>query len=1075
MATENPMRLISGGDGARNWSTRSENLRFASFGDGAEEELGSLLKGQKFGNNRQVIPNRSGSAPPTVEGSLTSLGGLFPHQNSSFESNWDGVGDAVENLQLEDKLRGDPGYLAYHYSHNLNPRLPRGENRRLAHNLGALGNKQKLRSFDDSNSRSLFSSRPVLPTHKEEPEEERYPGVNPRQFSTEWLEMGSDYFSGTSSSLLGGRPKSLVDLIQEDFPRTPSPVYTLSRSSSRAANDEGIDANSSLEALMYIRESAMSSVKGSELSSTRPGSRSATPTPSGIHILSVGSTSDSHPAAPVARIPSPDSPMGSTKSGSQGEALIDEIAGLTGGSIVGNSELKNTMFSAASTSEVSNLAETLQGFNIADVHNVEDNSQKKQQQLQQEHDEDQPHHYNLAQEQYQRQQRVLHVPLVQGQVQSQASTQVHQQHQHHSGIDHAVRNQSKFGAPNMMQGSAVGLQPTFQPSTPPAAHLYPAAYLASGNPYYQNVQSAFYAPQYGISGYPMNATVFPSMISGYPHGSMPMAFDNTAAAVAASMNARAAATASPGGGMGIGVDMQQLYKFNGQLGATLQPSFTDPTYLQYMQRSSEDAYNSSMLGDSLAGRGFIGGSQMDALELHKASILGFANEHKSQFTRNGALGVPIAGRSGSVSPAYYGSPPNLGFLMQYPSSPSASPVLPGSPVIAASLLARPNERNLRLPLGANRVATMGAYSGWQSQRGNEKLDDVKCSSFLEELKNNKTHRFELSDIAGHIVEFSADQQGSRFIQQKLETSNSEEKALVFQEVLPQASTLMTDVFGNYVIQKFFEHGTDQQRQELANQLVGHVLTLSLQMYGCRVVQKALEVVDVDMQTQLVSELDGNVMRCVRDQNGNHVIQKCIESVPTDRIQFIISSFYGQVVNLSMHPYGCRVIQRVLEHCTEEQKDHGIMEEILQAACSLAQDQYGNYVAQHVLEHGKPHERSEVINKLAGQFVQMSQHKFASNVVEKCLEYGNPTERQMLIDEMLGQTEENDNLQTMMKDQYANYVVQKVLETCDDVQREKLLARIRLHLHALKKYTYGKHIVARVEKLLAVGEKWSSQT
>ena len=58
----------------------------------------------------------------------------------------------------------------------------------------------------------------------------------------------------------------------------------------------------------------------------------------------------------------------------------------------------------------------------------------------------------------------------------------------------------------------------------------------------------------------------------------------------------------------------------------------------------------------------------------------------------------------------------------------------------------------------------------------------------------------------------------------------------------------------------------------------------------------------------------------------------------------------------------------------------------------------------------------------------------------------------------------------MKDQYANYVVQKVLETCDDEQREMLLSRIRVHLHALKKYTYGKHIVARVEKLVAAGGK-----
>jgi pumilio RNA-binding family len=48
---------------------------------------------------------------------------------------------------------------------------------------------------------------------------------------------------------------------------------------------------------------------------------------------------------------------------------------------------------------------------------------------------------------------------------------------------------------------------------------------------------------------------------------------------------------------------------------------------------------------------------------------------------------------------------------------------------------------------------------------------------------------------------SADQHGSRFIQQKLESCGVEEKALVFKEVLPHASKLMTDVFGNYVIQK----------------------------------------------------------------------------------------------------------------------------------------------------------------------------------------------------------------------------------------------------------------------------------
>ena len=94
------------------------------------------------------------------------------------------------------------------------------------------------------------------------------------------------------------------------------------------------------------------------------------------------------------------------------------------------------------------------------------------------------------------------------------------------------------------------------------------------------------------------------------------------------------------------------------------------------------------------------------------------------------------------------------------------------------------------------------------------------------------------DIYNYIVEFSGDQHGSRFIQQKLETANSDEKDQVFRELYPNAIQLMTDVFGNYVIQKFFEHGNQSQKKVLANQMRTHILTLSTQMYGCRVVQKA---------------------------------------------------------------------------------------------------------------------------------------------------------------------------------------------------------------------------------------------
>jgi hypothetical protein len=52
---------------------------------------------------------------------------------------------------------------------------------------------------------------------------------------------------------------------------------------------------------------------------------------------------------------------------------------------------------------------------------------------------------------------------------------------------------------------------------------------------------------------------------------------------------------------------------------------------------------------------------------------------------------------------------------------------------------------------------------------------------------------------------------------------------------------------------------------------------------------------------------------------------------------------------------------------------------------------------------------------------------------------------------------------MMKDQYANYVVQKILDVVDEPQREMIIQRIKPHVHALKKFTYGKHIINRLEK------------
>ncbi|KAG2241434.1 hypothetical protein Bca52824_096581 [Brassica carinata] len=123
------------------------------------------------------------------------------------------------------------------------------------------------------------------------------------------------------------------------------------------------------------------------------------------------------------------------------------------------------------------------------------------------------------------------------------------------------------------------------------------------------------------------------------------------------------------------------------------------------------------------------------------------------------------------------------------------------------------------------------------------------------------------------------------------------------------------------------------------------------------------------------------------------------------------------------------------------------------------DQNGNHVIQKCIERLPQDCIQFIISSFYGKVLALSTHLWMPS---------DPEERQVLVNEMLGYTDENEPLQAMMKDPFENYVVQKVLETCDDQSLALIISRIKVHLNALKRYTYGKHIVARVEKLITTG-------
>ena len=345
------------------------------------------------------------------------------------------------------------------------------------------------------------------------------------------------------------------------------------------------------------------------------------------------------------------------------------------------------------------------------------------------------------------------------------------------------------------------------------------------------------------------------------------------------------------------------------------------------------------------------------------------------------------------------------------------------------------------------------------------LDRFKSWMLSDMLINFLLYFLSCTDMTGHVVEFCQDQNGSRFIQQRLEIADDAEKKLVMAEVLPSVRRLRNDVFGNYVVQKLLEHGTPEMKLELKATLQGEILSLSMQMYGCRVVQKALESLNNEDLPGLLSEFHGHVHTCIHDQNGNHVIQKCIEVMSSkakaataegdeekakkfcDDIQFIVDSALETVAPLSCHPYGCRVLQRILEHSVEPQKTR-TLDDISKCHRVLLDDQYGNYVIQHVLQFGRNSDRDSILQIVVESgLLALSRQKFASNVVEKLLKYGTPAHRNAIVREMLNVVEGkgigedgkgSSVVLLMVRDAYANYVVQTTLDVVAEGEEKRLL-------------------------------------
>jgi len=209
--------------------------------------------------------------------------------------------------------------------------------------------------------------------------------------------------------------------------------------------------------------------------------------------------------------------------------------------------------------------------------------------------------------------------------------------------------------------------------------------------------------------------------------------------------------------------------------------------------------------------------------------------------------------------------------------------------------------------------------------------------------------------------------GSRVVQTALSYVSKDQHTRWINEINKDVVAFSRDSNANHVIQKSMETAEDiraPHMQLMLYRINDVALTLCSDRFGCRVLQKVIQVYPDEQRKHVKTAVLQQMKEMVDSPFGNYVIQDLMEyGNPEDRNR-VFSECLGNVLNMAKNKFASNIIEHVLKKGTPEEKVQVVREICEKSALeSLMKHQYGNYVAQRMIECSDVEVLSEVHSKM----------------------------------------------------------------------------------------------------------------
>jgi hypothetical protein len=259
---------------------------------------------------------------------------------------------------------------------------------------------------------------------------------------------------------------------------------------------------------------------------------------------------------------------------------------------------------------------------------------------------------------------------------------------------------------------------------------------------------------------------------------------------------------------------------------------------------------------------------------------------------------------------------------------------------------------------------------------------------------------------------------------------------------------MTNLYGNYFIQNLIKNSNFKQINLIYTYIQKDYVLIAKDYSGTHVLQKLLDYNNILFNNNCISNninnikiLEKIILSSIIDKeiemafntNATHVLQKIILTIPEQNRQFLNEKIYLNLIDLCLDSNGICVVKKLIGNTFLCENKEKIIKLISENCIEIAQNPYGNYGIQYILEEWGINICESIVKIIINNICSLSTQKYSSNVSEKIIGLLDEDKQNLIIQELFL----SNKFIFVLRSKYGRYVIQKAITILNKKQKDDI--------------------------------------